>query len=308
MRYFHSLINLIDTLHSEDDCRLYLESAKWGRDPICPHCGSVDAHHYRLRTAGVFRGLYKCRDCRSRFTVTVGTMFESSHIPLKKWFVAIYLFLSHKKGVSSMQLHKDLGVTQKTAWFMLNRIRVNFRDLIEVEFQSETQIDETYVGGKNRGRQSSTQGRNTKTKVPVMGLYSEGKVYIKVIPNASGDTLKRVIYRLVRQGSTIVTDGWVGYSGLTRDFIHKVVPHSRGIYVKDGYHTNAIEGFWSHLKRGIIGVYHFVSSKHLPKYCEEFAYRYNTRQLTDGERFGQFLSVANTKMEYLDLTSYHYFW
>lgn len=303
MQDFKSLIHLMETLHSEQDCRVFLENSKWKGEPVCPHCGSINGQHYKLKTQGVFTGLYKCKDCRSRFTVTVGTMFESSKIPLKKWFLAIYLFLSHKKGISSMQLHKDIDVTQKTAWFMLNRIRHNFQNKLLIDFGSETQIDETYVGGKNRKRngKKNTQGRSTQTKVPVMGLLSEGKVRTQVIPNASGQVLKTIIYDLVREGSTIITDGWRGYSGLAIDFTHKVVKHNLGIYVHDGYHTNSIEGFWSHLKRGIIGIYHLVSPKHLAKYCEEFAYRYNTRHLSDGQRFSEFLTTANNRLKYSDL-------
>lgn len=135
-----------------------------------------------------------------------------------------------------------------------------------------------------------------------MGLLSDGLVYTQVIPNASGRVLKSIIYELIRQGSTIVTDGWRGYRGLSQDFVHKVIQHNLGSYVSDGYHTNSIEGFWSHLKRGIIGIYHLVSPKHLAKYCEEFAYRYNTRHITDGERFSKFLATADSRLKYYDLT------
>lgn len=297
---FTSLIHLVTSLHTEEDCRLFLEDLRWGRRPVCPHCGSIRDNHYRLKSNGEFKGLYKCKDCRSRFTVRIGTMFESSNVSLKKWLLAIYIFLSHKKGISSMQLHKDINVTQKTAWFMLNRIRHNFKDKIWIDFETETQIDETYVGGKNRGRKRKTQGRSL-AKTPVMGLLSEGMVYTKVIPNASGNTLKSIIYSLIREGSTIVTDGWRGYNGLSLDFVHKVIPHSLGVYIQDGYHTNSIEGFWSQLKRGIIGIYHLVSPKHLTNYCEEFAYRYNTRHLSDGERFSQFLKNADSRLKYYDL-------
>lgn len=300
MELFESLLHMMDELRSEDDCRAFLETVRWGESPACPHCGSVSKEHYRLKTCGALNGWYKCRDCRSKFSVTVGTMFERSHVPLRKWFLAIYLFLSHKKGVSSAQLCKDIKVTQKTAWFMLHRIRCNCEGRIDVRFEDETQVDETYVGGKNRGRRKRTQGRSL-TKVPVMGLLSGGKVTTRVIPNASGWVLKAIIYDLVRVGSTIVTDGWVGYRGLSRDFVHKVVEHSAGTYVRDGYHTNAIEGFWSQLKRGIIGVYHLVSGKHLARYCEEFAYRYNTRAMRDGQRFMGFVASADSHLTYVNL-------
>ena len=128
MVQFESLLHMIDSLQSEEKCRLHLESVRWPNGQIvCPHCGSVSEKHYRLTKDGKFEGLYKCKDCRERFTVTVGTMFENSHVPLRKWFLAIYMFLSHKKGISSVQLAKDINVTQKTAWFMLNRIRDNMK-------------------------------------------------------------------------------------------------------------------------------------------------------------------------------------
>lgn len=303
---FKSLIHLMETLQTENDCREFLEKLRWKNEPICPHCGSVSESHYKLRSKGRFKGLYKCRDCRNRFTVTVGTMFEGSHIKLKKWFLAIYIFASHKKGISSVQLAKDINVTQKSAWFMLSRIRHNFRDKSEIVFEGITQADETYVGGKNKNRNrgkriKNTQGRSLKAKVPVFGLISNGYVYTKVIPNTKGKTLKGLINELVAKGSIIVTDGWRGYRGLSDDYIHKIIEHNKRIYVKDKFHTNSIEGFWSQLKRGIIGVYHVTSPKHLSKYCDEFAFRFNTRTLKDGERFNLALVSADDKLEYREL-------
>jgi transposase-like protein len=298
-----SFIHLIEKLQSEEDCRLFLEDVRWQGKPVCTHCGSISDKHYKLKNGGTFKGLYKCKDCRERFTVTVGTMFEGSHINLKKWFLAIYVFLSHKKGISSVQLSKDLGITQKTAWFMLSRIRHNFKSKVKVKFKNKTQIDETYVGGKKRkgNKKKKTQGRSTLIKVPVMGFLSNGKVHTQIIPNASGRVLKPIIYDLVEKGVIIVTDGWKGYSGLGNDFVHKIVDHSHGQYVKNGFHTNSIEGFWSQLKRGILGIYHLVSPKHLSKYCDEFAYRYNTRDISDGERFRQFLTDCYDRLKYQDL-------
>lgn len=303
---FKSLVHLIETLQTENDCREFLEKIRWNNEPICPHCGSVSEYHYKLKSRGHFRGLYKCKDCRNRFTVTVGTMFEGSHISLKKWFLAIYIFSSHKKGISSVQLHKDIDVTQKTAWFMLSRIRHNFRDKSDIIFNDITQADETYIGGKNKNRNrrkklKNTQGRSLKAKVPVFGLLSNGYVYTKVIPNTKGKTLKGIIDDLVEKGTIIVTDGWKGYKGLSNNYIHKIIEHNKGIYAKGKYHTNSIEGFWSQLKRGIIGVYHLASPKHLSKYCDEFAYRYNTRKMTDGERFNLSLLAADDRLMYREL-------
>lgn len=300
MNPFNSLLQMIDTLHTEDDCRQYLEDVRWGGDPICPHCGSISKYHYRLTKNGKFEGLYKCKDCRKRFTVRIGTMFEDSNLPLKKWFYAIYIFLSHKKGISSVQLAKDIQVTLKTAWFMLSRIRRNMKD-DDTNFDDMTQADETYVGGKCRKHGKGTQGRSLKEKTPVFGMVSGGKVYAQVVPNAKAETLLPIIDEHVKKGSTIITDGLASYNSLSENYTHKVIPHSEKIYCVDGFHTNSIEGFWSHIKRGILGIYHMVSKKHLPKYCKEFVFRYNTRELTDGERFLQFLQQPTERLFYGEL-------
>lgn len=303
----NSLIDLLDSLQSEEDCRLFLEAIRWHGGPICPHCGSQSKDHYKLTNGGVYKGLHKCKDCNKRFTVTVGTMFEGSHIPLRKWFVAIYMFLSHKKGISSVQLHKDITVTQKTAWFMLSRIRYNIKNIKYIVFGDVTQVDETYIGGKNKNRNAgkrlkNTRGRSLKLKTPVMGLLSNGRVFTEPIPRASKHILQTMINTLVPQGSTVVTDGWYGYKGLSKNYEHHIIDHHKGEYVKDHYHTNSIEGFWSQLKRGIFGVYHLVSKKYLDLYCNEFAYRYNTRDIEDGQRFGLFLTIANDRLRYCELT------
>lgn len=303
---FKSMIHMIDALNSDNACREHLEQLRWNGEPICPHCGSKRENHYRLKNKGVFRGLYKCKDCRSRFTVTVGTMFDGSHVSLRKWFVAIYLFSSHKKGISSLQLHRDLNVTQKTAWFMLSRIRNSFKNNVEFKFDGITQVDETYVGGKNLNRNwdkrtKNTQGRSLKSKVPVFGMLCNGMVYTVVVKDTSGRTLQPIIEEKAKCGSIIVSDGWPGYKGLSKEFKHRIVLHNKGIYKMGPYHTNGIEGFWSHLKRGINGIYHVASPKHLHRYCDEFAYRYNTRQMTDGERFNLSLINADEKLMYREL-------
>lgn len=306
MTVFRSIMHLTDVLRTEQDCREHLEKLRWGDEPICPHCGSQRENHYRLKVKGIFKGLYKCKDCRARFTVTVGTMFEGSHIPLRKWFMAIYLFSSHKKGISSLQMHRDLEITQKTAWFMLSRIRNTFSVKVDFVFDGAVQVDETFVGGLNLNRNrnkriANTQGRSAKTKVPVFGMLSNGLVYTKVVDNTGSKVLQTIIREKIKEGSTIVSDGWRGYSGLARNYEHIIIPHSRGIYVKDKYHTNSIEGFWSLLKRGIIGIYHVASKKHLHRYCDEFAYRYNTRHMKDGERFNLSLINSDERLMYRDL-------
>jgi len=305
---FKSIIQMLDSLSDENTCREHLEKLRWDGEPICPKCGSQRQGHYKLKQKGVFKGLYKCKDCRQRFTVTVGTMFEGSHVPLRKWFMAIYLFSSHKKGLSSLQLHRDLDITQKTAWFMLSRIRNAFKMNADFQFDDITQVDETFVGGRNKNRNrkkkiENTQGRSLKTKVPVFGMLCNGLIYTQVVKDTKGKTLKSIIRGKVKFGNTVVTDGWMGYKGLANDYRHLVIQHNKGVYKMGPYHTNGIEGFWSQLKRGIIGVYHVTSPKHLHRYCDEFAYRYNTRQMTDGERFNFSLINADERLMYKELIS-----
>lgn len=298
---FRSIVDMMDKLHTEEDCREYLESLLWGEAPICPHCGKADKEHWKLTRFGKFRGTYKCRRCGARFNVLYGTMFEGTHIPLKKWFYAIYLFTSHKKGISSAQLSRDIHVTQKTAWFMLCRIRENMRDN-DANFENNTQVDETYVGGKTK-KNKGGQGRSTKQKTPVFGLVSEGKVYARVIPNAKKSTLQSIIDELVKTGTRIISDCWSGYNDVQKNYLHETVAHHLEQYVNEnGFHTNTIEGFWSILKRGIIGIYHLVSAKQLPKYCKEFVYRYNTRKMVDGERFIDFLKTRTFRYSYDEIT------
>jgi transposase-like protein len=305
MQQIKSFIHLIKSLHDKKSCREFLEKYRWQGIPICPHCKCQSEKHYKLKFGGEFNGLYKCRECKNRFTVTIGTIFEGSNVPLEKWFYAIYLFLSHKKGISSIQLSKDIDVTQKTAWFMLSRIRYNLKnteDVILNSFEGEVQIDETYVGGKNKGRIWQNQGRSLKQKIPVVGMLTDDKVYALVVKNADGNTLKGIVYAFIKPGATVVTDGWKGYCGISNMYNHKIVEHSKGSYVnKEGFHTNGIEGFWSHLKRGIKGIYHSVSHKYLQYYCNEFAYRYNTRKISDGERFIQFTTSMHKRLRYSNL-------
>lgn len=223
--FFKSIIDLIDNLQTENGCREHLGKIRWNGEPECPHCGSKSDKHYRLNKEK-FKGLYKCRNCKNRFTVTVGTMFASSYIPLRLWFLAIYIFCSHKKGISSVQLHKDLHITQKSAWFLLSRIRYNFNQDHIVVFDSDTQADETYVGGEARkmnNEHKNTQDRSLKIKTPIFGLISNGTVFTKVIPNAKGKTLKSIISSRVLKGATLITDGWRGYKGLHEDYRHEVV-------------------------------------------------------------------------------------
>lgn len=170
MKTFKSSHRMLQSLNTEEKCREYLEELRWHGEPICPHCGSISKHHYKLTQNGEFKGLYKCKDCRKRFTITIGTMFEGSHVPLDQWFYAISIFLSFKKGLSSAQLARSINVTQKTAWFMLQRIRKNMKD-DDATFDDMTQMDETYMGDKTSAKH---QGRR-KCKVSKTGKKNIGR-------------------------------------------------------------------------------------------------------------------------------------
>jgi|ERR1022692_1159511 transposase-like protein len=302
----NSFVDMLVALPDDRACREYLEEKIWNGTPICPHCGTLDINHYQLKIKGGFNGLYKCKHCRERFTVTINTMFEGSHIPLRKWFIAIYIFSLHKKGVSSHQLASDLGITQKSAWFMLSRIRKAFEPKKKAKIDGAASADECFIGGKNRNRHADkkvpeSQGRSVKDKTPVFGLkHIGGDMHTRVVPDTKATTLKPIISEMMENGSIVVTDEWLGYSNLSENFNHIVINHNEGEYVRGGFTTNNVENFWSLLKRGIYGIYHQVSAKHLNKYCDEFAFRFNARNASTNDKFDYSLTNS-TKLTYKSL-------
>lgn len=306
---FKNILEMLTKLPDEKSCREYLEHMRWAGKPCCSHCG-YKKKVYKLNVKGEFTGLYKCALCRKRFTVKVGTIFEGSHISLQKWLYAIFIFSSHKKGISSHQLAKDLSLTQKSAWFMLGRIRLILEPKGEqVKFSGVTTMDESFVGGKNKNRHrdkkvEQSQGRSYKDKTPVFGIMNNGLLITRVIPDTKAKTLKPIIRELVEQGSIIVSDEWKGYWGLKKEFDHVVVNHMRKEYVNGNYSTNDVENFWSHLKRGIYGIYHKVSREHLHRYTAEFTYRFNMRDLNEVARFEHTIkNTENLRLPYKTLIS-----
>lgn len=270
----------------ENEARLYLERVRWPHGPVCPHCGSEKAH-YALKgkegsKASVRQGVWKCKECRKQFSVTVGTVFEKSHIPLNKWLLASFLLCSSKKGMSAHQLHRMLDVTYKTAWFMFHRLRYAMDQKGTEKFPGTVEADETYVGGKGQGK----RGRGAEKKTPVFSLVERnGNVRSTPVERVTGLNLKAIIRENVEKSVTIMTDDFKSYKRLRKEFAsHGIIRHGIGEYVRGDIHTNTVEGYFSILKRGIIGVYQHVDKQHLHRYLSEFDFRYNGRKSDDAER------------------------
>lgn len=305
LRDFDSLYELLDYFDTEDKCVDYLAQLRWNGEPECPYCGHNES--YVLNTTN--RGKrWKCVKCQKQYSVRVGTVFEESRLPLKKWFVAIYLITAHKKGISSHQLARDLKITQKSAWFILHRVRETFKQSDE-KFTEIIEVDETYIGGleKNKHRTKrigNTQGRSTKVKTPVLGIIQRnGKVYAIPVTDTKAETLLPIMLNKVDEKAKVFTDEWRSYKVLGVIYDHDCVNHSVDEFVKGDVHTNSIESFWALLKRGIVGIYHHLSDEHLVKYINEFTFRFNNKRLSEGSRVD--ISLANSKgrLSYKELIS-----
>jgi transposase-like protein len=300
MLEFKSLKDLLTKLSDEKVAREYVEDMRWGGNPVCPHCGAFKP--YKLKDGKT----YRCKDktCKRDFTVLVGSIFENSKIPLSTWMAALYLLTGHKKGISSLQLGRDLGVTQKTAWFMTHRIRLIMGEPEPAPLECIVEVDETYVGGKfanmNRAKRKEMQKWGRDNKTAVMGMVQrDGKARLTVI---GSNTFKDVVRDNVDNAAVIVTDTHLSYAGLGQEYAaHLTVNHSQSEYRNGLAFTNTVEGFFSSLKRSIYGIYHSVSPKHLHRYCEETSYRYNTRKISDKERFNITLQNTKGRLKYKNL-------
>ena len=309
IRDFDSLYEFIEYFNNEKKCIDYLAKIRWNGKPQCPYCGCDKS--YRIKT----QQRWKCASCRKQYSVRIGTVFEESRISLRKWFIAIFLFTSHKKGISSHQLARDLKITQKTAWFLLSRIRKLFEPDPNEQFDSDSVvlIDETFVGGNDRNRHKefkvgASKKRYENTKLPVLGiLEKQGKVYAVPIQNLKNATFKRVMQKKVKEGATIYTDALQAYQQVLKGkYKHEFVNHAADEYVRGDVSTNELECFWSHFKRTIFGVYHHTSEVHLGKYVNECTFRFNNRKLSEGSRFDVALANSKGRLTYKELTSERY--
>lgn len=278
------------TALTEDQAREYLENIRWPNGPVCPHCGSTEAT--RLTGTSTTPGTCKCKakECRKKFTVRVGTIFESSHIPLRNWVIAFHLMCSSKKGISAHQIHRSLGCTYKTAWFMCHRIR-HAMDQGSFTLTGTVEVDETYVGGKPRkGGPPAPRGGAT-SKAPVVVLVErDGKAIAKPMQNVTMSTLRKEMNALIARDAVLMTDESALYTETGKGYAeHHTVKHSAGEYGRRSdnglkINNNTAESFFAMLKRGHYGVYHKMSKHHLFRYCNEFSFRWSHKGDTDSER------------------------
>ncbi len=296
MRFkFKSLHQFYEYFPDEVSCYKFLENQWWNDVPVCPHCGSIKTP-YKVKSRIKFKDIpsYRCSEkgCDLPFTIRTGSVFEGSKVELRKWFHAIYEVTLNKKGISSIQLSEKIGVSQKTAWLMLHKIREMFKNTDNDKLDGTTEIDETFVGGKNKNRHwdkkvKNSQGRSFKDKTPVLGMFNRDTNTIRlfVIKDTSPSSVEPLIYSNISLASTVYTDEWIAYRDLFISYKHMIVRHGQGQYANGDVTTNRIENFWSILKRGIIGIYHYTSRKHLQRYCNEFCVRYNNKGKEMTDRF-----------------------
>jgi transposase-like protein len=298
-----SLIEAIRYFSDLDVCTEFVAALRWPNGPYCPKCGCTEYSYLTTRR------VWKCKACKHQYSVKVGTVFEESRLGLDKWLPAVWLAANSKNGISSHELARALGITQKSAWFMLHRIRLAMQRESFL-LSGEVEVDETFIGGKAanmhksvRERKGMSKGGGSIDKTVVMGMRERGsgKVRAEVIPDVKGDTLKPRVRKAVKAGSTVYTDQWNGYTGLEGRYDHETINHLES-YVEGRVHTNGIENFWALLKRGLNGTYVSVEPFHLFRYLDERVFTYNLRDLTDLGRFSAVLAaVSGQRLTYAEL-------
>lgn len=291
---FASLYEMMEAIPDEQSAIDHFTAIRWKNSEFCPYCGHDRLYHFANKRT------HKCVQCKQRFSIKVGTIFEDTKIPLRKWLLAIWMITSHKKGIASTTLARDLKVTQKTAWFMLHRLRHAARTRsFNRPLKDMVESDESFFGGKDRNKHAHKRGKDDK--VVVLGLLERGGE-LRVGTIRSLKEVKRVVLDNVEKGANLMTDESPVYKGLEKDFHRHAVNHAAGEYARHGYaHVNGLEGVWSLIKRQIYGIHHFVTAKHLSRYLDEATWRYNRRAISDGPRLNEFLSRVDVRLTYAAL-------
>lgn len=294
--HFNSLIDLSNHFSSEKRCRDFITEQRWGKNIICPFCGG-----HRIYVCRNGNNQFKCGCCNRRFSCLVGTIFQKTKLPLQKWFMAMYMMASHKKGISSHQLARDIDVTQKTAWFVLHKLRILFeQDQIPL-LDGEVEIDELYYGGREANKHHAQ--RNRAVKPPILGLIQRrGYARAMHVKDTNPSTILPIIKESCSGTAVLFTDEFKTYKALRKDgFKHCVIRHSMSEYSRNGVTTNSIEGFWGYFKRMVFGTYHVVSKAYLQRYIDEFVYRYNSRNQSSSQRFRFLLDRFIGTISYRDV-------
>jgi transposase-like protein len=298
-----SLIEAIRYFSDVETCTSFVASIRWPKGPYCPRCGCIEYSYLKTRR------LWKCKACKKQYSVKLGTIFEDSALGLHKWLPAIWLIANSKNGISSHELARSLEITQKSAWFMLHRIRLAMQTESFL-LSGEVEVDETFIGGKgsnmhrNVRKQKGLKGGGSDGKTPILGMKERGgQVRAEVVPDVKKRTLQPRVKSTVEKGSTLYTDQWSGYHGLDKHFDHQTINHAE-CYVDGRIHTNGIENFWSLLKRGLHGTYVSVDPSHLFRYLDERVFTFNQRDLSDYRRFEAVLQAATgRRLTYAELTN-----